>query len=181
MKITFVASIKDKEQQKFYYLSIVRILKDLGHQVLYEHILKEDIDSLQRSIDKNIDFHKKYFQKINEADLIVAEITFENISVGYLIHEALQLKKPIIAVSRIDVCSSIPVFLENNQNFIYLPYKKIFELEKNLPKAVKMAPIEKIKKFNVLISESLDLKLQKLAQEKGLSKSEFVRSLIREM
>lgn len=181
MKIVLVASINGKDKQKFFYLSIIGILKSLGHDVFYEHIIKETPESVTKSHKRNINFHKEIIKKIRDADLIISEITHESVSVGYLIHEALLSKKPVIALSRLDSTPNMSVFLENFKNFIFFPYKKVFELEKNLPNLIEKIPLEKVKRFNCLIPESMDLKLQKLAKEKNISKSEFIRSLIKNL
>lgn len=178
MKIIFVASVNGKQKQKFFYLSIIRILKELGNNVYYEHIIKETPESLSRSHSKNIKYHKKVIKKIHESDCIVAEITHESISVGYLIHEALKMRKPVLAISRLDIVPNLSMFLENFQSFTFFPYKKIFELEKSLPKIMKRLIIKKQKRFNFFLSEELDLKLQNLADKNNTSKSAFLRSLI---
>jgi hypothetical protein len=181
MKIVLVASINGKDKQKFFYLSIIGILKNFGHDVFYEHIIKETSESLSKSHKKNINFHKNVIKRIRDADLIVSEITHESVSVGYLIHEALLSRKPVIALSRLDSTPNMSLFLENFKNFTFFPYKKVFELEKNLPDLIKKIPMEKTKRFNCLLSESLDLKLEKIAKERNTSKAEIIRSIIEKL
>lgn len=181
VKVVLVASINGKEKQKFFYLSIVGLLKELGHDVFYEHILKESPESLSQSLEKNIKFHKNIIQKIRKTDLVLSETTHESISVGYLIHEALTLNKPVIAVSRSDTTPNISVFLENFRKFTFFPYKKIEELKKELPQLINSTKIEKLKRFNFLISEKIDEKLKKLANNNNTSKSELLRTLIKNL
>lgn len=181
MKIVFVASINGKQKQKFFYLSIIGILKKLGHKVFYEHVIKEDAESVNKTHQKNISFHNNIIKKIRDADFIVSEITHESVSVGYLIHEALSANKPVIALSRLETVPNMTVFLENFKKFVFVPYSKVFELEKNLPKVIENIQFEKTKKLNFLIAEKLDEKLKKAADEKGLSKSELLRDYIKSL
>lgn len=178
VKIIFVASVNGKEKQKFFYLSIINILKNLGNDVYYEHIIKETPKSLSSSHSKNIKYHKKVIRKIHKSDCIIAEITHESVSVGYLIHEALKMRKPVLAISRLDIVPNLSMFLENFQSFTFVPYKKIFELEKTLPKIMKNITVKKQKKFNFFLSEELDIKLKTLADKNNTSKSAFLRSLL---
>ncbi len=181
MKVVFVASINGKKEQKFFYLSIIGILKTLGHEVFYKHVINENSDSINKSNQKNITFHKNIIKKIKNADFIVSEITHESISVGYLIHEALTNSKPVICLSRLDTVPNMSIFLENYKKFIFVPYKKIFELEKNLPKIILDLPIEKQKKLNFLIDEKLDEKLKKVADKKGVTKSDLLRNFVEKL
>lgn len=173
-----MASIHGKKENKFFYLSIIQLLKEQKHDVFYQHILGESTESLSHSFDKNINFHQNILNELRETDFVVAEITHESISVGYLIHEALKFKKPVLALSRGKNAPNLSVFLENSENFTFYSYLKVFELEKNLAKLIKQIGIEKKKKFNFILSEKLDNKLEQLAQNRKISKGEYVRELL---
>jgi hypothetical protein len=181
MKVILVASINGKKEQKFFYLSIIGTIKELGHDIFYEHIIKENPETVTKTHKRNIKFHKNIIKNIREADLIISEITHESVSVGYLIHEALLHNKPVIAMSRLDSTPNMSVFLENFKNFTFIPYEKAFEIKDILPKAIKEINFEKHKRFNFLLTEKLDEKLKNIAAKNNTSKSEFLRSLIRSL
>lgn len=56
---------------------------------------------------------KKDLEAIGGADLVVAEVTDENIAIGYQIAVAVQQKKPVLMLSRHDISS---VSLSSNVN-----------------------------------------------------------------
>jgi len=178
VKVVFVASVNGKSKQKFFYLSIIGVIKELGHDVFYEYIIKENPETINKTYKRNIKLHKNLIKNIKNADLIISEITHESVSVGYLIHEALLYNKPVIAMSRLDSTPNISIFLEN---FTFIPYKKAFEIKDLLPKAIEGVNFEKNKRLNFLLTEKLDEKLKNIAIKNNTSKSEFLRSLIRSL
>jgi len=181
VRIVFVASVNGKNKQKFFYLSIIGVIKELGHDIFYEYIIKESPETINKTFKRNIKLHKNLIKNIREADLIVSEITHESIGVGYLIHEALLHNRPVIAMSRLDSTPNISVFLENFKNFTFIPYKKAFEIKNLLIKSIKEINFEKYKRLNFLLTEKLDEKLKIIAAKNNTSKSEFLRSLIRSL
>ena len=78
----------------------------------------KSVDLLNQSINRKDGinwgvFTKKDLEAIGGADLVVAEVTDENIAIGYQIAVAVQQKKPVLMLSRHDISS---VSLSSNVN-----------------------------------------------------------------
>lgn len=177
MKVVFIASLYEKEIHQFHYLAIIDLLEHLGHTVLHTHVTQFDIEQISRSDNLNTRFHQKVFKALNAADVMVAEITRQSLGVGYLIAEAIRVRKPVLALTT----SSVPpltAFLEEHNVLVVHHYEAIRELEGDLPFLLAELAPKKNKKFNVFLPPKLDSYLLTTATKQHLSKSEYLRQLL---
>lgn len=88
MKIYFSASIAGGRKYLPVYKQIVAYLKDQGHEVLSEHIIRDDIFT-----DKEKRAPRKVFEQdikwLDECDVVIAEVSNPSLGVGYEICYAL--------------------------------------------------------------------------------------------
>ena len=99
-----------------YLKKIHDTINQLGHKPSRKWLSKERrfIESINRKDGINWGvFTKKDLEAIGGADLVVAEVTDENIAIGYQIAVAVQQKKPVLILSRHDISS---VSLSSNVN-----------------------------------------------------------------
>jgi hypothetical protein len=177
MKIAFIASLYEKEQHQFHYLAIVDLLEALGHQVLHSHLTEFDLAQITQSEKLNSKFHRQIFQALKAADFIVAEVSSQSLVVGFLIAEALRAGKPVLALT----ANSIPPitsFLEESEMFAVHQYAQIRELERQLPSLLSQVEPKKERKFNFFLPPELDEYLLTTANQRRLSKSEYLRQLL---
>lgn len=177
MKIVFIASLYAKEVHQFHYLAIIELLKNLGHQVIHTHLTNFDLKQIANSQQTNIKFHQKILQDLKTADLVVAEVTQQGLGIGYTLAQALKASKPVLALTSGEL-APVASFLEEHGLLIAHHYRNIRELEKELPFLLSQIEPAKDKKFNVFLSPKLDNYLFKSANNKRLSKSEYLRKLI---
>lgn len=177
MKVAFVASLQEKKNHQFHYLAIIDLLEGLGHTVFYRHITQFNIDDISQSENLNIKFYKKVFQALKAADLVVAEISCQSISIGYIISETLKIGKPVVALTTATV-PPVTTYLEEQMPLIVHQYVSIRALEEELPLLISQVEPKKEKKFNFFLPPELDEYLLKAASEKRLSKSEYLRQLL---
>jgi len=121
-------------------------------------------------------FYKQMVESIESADICVFEATTSSSGVGYLIDRALSNSKPTIVLFYKEFKSYLLPGVDNEKMSIYAydenNYKKVlsqaFELAKNL----------RDKRFNFFISPQQLEYLEKASTEEGMTKSQFIRSLL---
>lgn len=183
MRVCFVASIKNKEVNLKYYQEIIRVLKETGDKVFCEHVMgnsQANLDSL--SEDKKVQFHKNVMDQVKKADLVVAEITSQSLSVGFLISMSLDLSKPTILLYRGSSKPNIISTLEQSDKLLVGSYSELGDIEKVLSDYLDKARGKSDVRFNFFVSPKILNYLDWIAQKRMIPRSVFLRNLIeREM
>jgi len=182
MKICFVASIKNKESSVKSYEDIVSTLKKVGDKVFYEHVMnysQKDLDALGE--DKKVDFHKKIIDLIKKSDIVVAEISSQSLSVGYLISMSLDLSKPTILLYKGENKPNILSTLEQTDKLFVANYGES-DVSNVLTKLLEKAREKSDVRFNFFVSPKILSYLDWVAGKRMIPRSVFLRNLIeREM
>jgi 2'-deoxynucleoside 5'-phosphate N-hydrolase len=179
MKVCLVASIKNKDVNVEYYREIVKVLKGSGDKVFYEHVLnysQADLDSL--SEDKRVQFHKRVMDLVKKSDLVVAEITSQSLSVGFLISMALDLSKPTILLYRGNSKPNIISTLEESDKLLVGKYSDQNDIEGVLNGLLNKAKGKSDVRFNFFVSPKILAYLDWVAQKRMVPRSVFLRDLI---
>ena len=183
MRVCFVASIKNKEVNLKYYQEIIRVLKETGDKVFCEHVMgnsQANLDSL--SEDKKVQFHKNVMDQVKKADLVVAEITSQSLSVGFLISMSLDLSKPTVLLYRGSSKPNIISTLEQSDKLLVGSYSELGDIEKVLSDYLDKARGKSDVRFNFFVSPKILNYLDWIAQKRMIPRSVFLRNLIeREM
>ncbi|OQX95160.1 hypothetical protein B6I21_06850, partial [candidate division KSB1 bacterium 4572_119] len=95
MKIYFSASIAGGRKYLSIYKKIVAHLKSQGHEVLSEHIVREDIFSDEEKWAPRRVFEQD-IKWLDECEVVVAEVSNPSLGVGYEICYALSKKLPVL-------------------------------------------------------------------------------------
>lgn len=94
MKIYFAGAIRGDAGKKETFKHIVAFLKKRGHNVLTEHVAKDDVlESERKTPDGEI--YKRDIAWLEQADIVIAEITKPSFGVGYEVAYAAQRNKPV--------------------------------------------------------------------------------------
>lgn len=96
-RIYFCGSIRGGRQLEVTYGTIIHMLKYYG-EVLTEHVGEPGKESAR---DRNLteqQIHNRDMQWIEEADMLVAEVTIPSLGVGYEIGRAIEMKKPVLCL-----------------------------------------------------------------------------------
>ena len=179
MKICFVGSIKNKENGLDDYQTIVDALKRGGDKVFYEHVMnysQSDLDTLGE--DKKVSFHKKVIDLIKKSDMVVAEITSQSLSVGYLISMALDLSKPTVLLYKGNSKPNIISALEESDKLFVTNYKDTEQLIEVVADMVTKAKGKSDVRFNFFVSPKILAYLDFVAQKRMIPRSVFLRDLI---
>ena len=179
MKVYFTASFSGKEQYKEEYELVINTLKDLDAQVLdlVSHVSPEIFTS---SPEEKKKIYKKIDNCLKVADLVVAEISYPSINVGYEISTALKMEKPVLALrlkgTRSNVLEGHP-----DEKFKIVEYKKE-TLKPLLKEWIKTANDQIDVRFNFFIPPSIVNYLDWVAKKRRVPRSVFLRNMIeREM
>lgn len=178
MNVIFIASLQEKESRQFHYLAIIELLENLDHQVSHTHLTDFDIRQISRSPDLNSRFHQRIFQALSLADLVVAEVSGKSLALGFVIGQALKENKPVLALTS-EETPPLAIFLEKKQNIVAHRYNSVRELERKLPFLIAQLEPQRPKKFNLFLSWGLDQYLTTASRQNQLSKSEYLRQLLK--
>ena len=99
MRIYFSGSIAGGREELPIYQHVVARLKSLGHIVLTEHVADPSVLSHERDVPAR-EVYRRDAEWLNEADVVIAEISRPSLGVGYEIGYALQRETPTLCVYR---------------------------------------------------------------------------------
>lgn len=182
MKIYFDASLIGKKINLTAYQKIIKITKELGHEIVYEHALKRDYEqlNLQSKLQhvKNFNTTRKLIEK---NDSLIIECTHPSIGLGRIIGIALDRFKPILLLS-LNTPHGLLIG-DPNRLLTVNKYKLNDEadLKKILASFFQKAEKKSLKyKFNLMIDEIQNEYLETQSIKYKISKAEYLRKLIDE-
>lgn len=136
MKIYFAASITGGRDFADIYVEIVRELRKYG-EVLTEYIIDENLDDRGNQVSKTA--QEIFFQDkswIDEADLVVAEVTQPSLGVGWELGYAEAIGKKVICLFNLNSGRTFSGMIKGNDYFKSFEYNDLKEvknfLENNL-------------------------------------------------
>lgn len=178
MRIYFTASILSKKEFEQEYQSIVKHLKDLGHHVIAEHILEKEIDDILAQLE---DVQQRYYRsmltKINECDLVVAEVSFPStVHIGHELTLALEKGKPVLALHQ---RGKRPVlFWGIDSDKFYLAEYDLGSLRRVLRDSIDYLSEQQDVRFNFFISPKIQQYLDWLAKYRRKPRAVYLRELL---
>jgi len=178
MKIYFAASLSGKNKHKESYESIVNSLKDLGHKLISDHVLKTDYESVKNASDRElVKYYKKTLHNISDSDLIVAEVSHPTIGIGHEISLAMEKGKPAIVLYEEGV--PIPQILKAVPSGNVKTYKYTLEnINQILSSAVKDMKGTLPIRFNFFIQSEINDYLDWISKAKRIPRAVYLRNLL---
>jgi len=122
MNIYFIGSILGGRINQSQYGEIIEILKQHGN-VLSEHIADESLSEYGETDLEKEEIHERELKRLEESDLVVAEISTPSLGVGYLVAEALRLNKKIIALYNGEDTLKLSAMIKGNKKIKVYLYK----------------------------------------------------------
>lgn len=183
MKVFFTASQRGKRYFQHQYEQIFNAIQEQGHKHLENSFLTiKPQDFYAELEDKGIKGYNDYYTNnvamIRKSDFTVFECSLPSLSIGYMVQLSIDLNKPTVVLYFED---NTPHFLVNTQE------DKIIALNydgKNIHKIIQQAVAEvkgkSDKRFNFFIDPGLLNYLNRISKEQGITKSTFIRNLIRD-
>ena len=130
MKIYFAGSIRGGRDDKELYLEIINLLGKYG-KVLTEHIGDKTLSAFGEDGPTDKYIYDRDMTWLNEANVVVAEVTTPSLGVGYEIGK-MEGKKPILCIYREQAGKRISAMIGGNGNLKFEKYKNITDLQKIL-------------------------------------------------
>lgn len=177
MKIYFIASLSGREEYGGNYQKIIEALRSLGHTILSEHVLKTEPGKLEEvSKKEEQQFYKQVQNWINEADVIVAEVSHPSTNVGHEISLGLSKNKPVVMLHMPD---QKPILFEGlDSEKVQLIAYDPDTIDQDLKYALDFASEQQDTRFNFFISPKHQNYLDWIAKNKKIPRSVFLRRLI---
>jgi len=177
MKIYFCASGRGYDKLGGCYVLISEKLRHLGHILLDNSVGQTKSDIFYSGTEA--DRLKKYqnaLKYIQQADVIILEVSVHSFSMGYILHVALELGKPVIALYR-DNNKPLFVNLITNEKLQVIDYttRNLTDL---LEEAISCATEVTGNRFNFYLSPLLSHYLDQIAHLKKIPRAVYLRQLI---
>jgi len=179
MKLYFVASARLVDIDPKLYSNIYSCLSAEGKMVS-DKVMKwvktgvRDMSGVPQKIKR-----ENYVQSVNsvkKADIVVMEVSGHSMSMGYLISNALEMNKPVIALHNKE---HAPVFIKgiNDPRLIICEYDSE-NVEQVIKEALKKAGSLIDVRFNFFVNPKILNYLDWVAQKRMQPRSVFLRNLI---
>ncbi len=127
MKIYFSASIAGGRKYLDIYKKLVAFMKEKGHVVLSEHIIRDDIFGHEEKwASKNV--FEQDIQWLDECDIVIAEVSNPSLGVGYEICYALTIGKKVLCVYQKGLFISKMITGNTAKNLTLFEYSEVGEL-----------------------------------------------------
>jgi len=180
MRIFFTASLRAK--QLGFEKSIESICDVLAthHDLYAKHIQDQNLDEVRQwNFDKRLSYYNTTYKEIKKCDMLVAEITYPSVNVGYEIALALESEKQVILLHQ-----------NGNQAIFDLIHAEEYEDQLHVLKYREGEVIEKLelflksltaspdKRFTLLLPSYILNHLSKVSKQKKMPRAVYIRKLI---
>lgn len=183
MKATFITSLRSaSNDDSDWNREIIKLLNSRFSKVYADHILNYNQSSLdQMSEEEKISFHQQIIRNIQKSDFVVGEVTNSSLGVGFLLAFAQSKQKPIILLyrSKQSPTNLLSTLEKDTSRFLSLHYSSRDELGKLLSDAIEFIGQNTDTRFTMLFSTEIVQHLDRVAETKNVSRSEYIRRLIR--
>ncbi len=177
MYVYFVGTTIALKELQPEYKAIIKALEDSGNKVIADSVFGNPTESV--NYEKGTYF-KQIRSSIEKSDMVVVEATIPTDNIKYEIEYAIKLKKPVFILYSSEKTEVDAYALENssNSNVHVIDYDsnnlfdRVFEITEIAKDRYEEVLCIKLDKF-------LSDKLTKEAVEKGVSKSQFLKNLVR--
>ena len=135
MKIYFAGSIRGGRGDADIYSQIISFLSNYG-KVLTEHVGENKLTEIGEFQIDDKSIHDRDLSWLNEADIIVAEVTNPSLGVGYEIGRAIDLNKKIICLYRKKIGCRLSAMISGNDKIEIIEYLDINSLKEKIEKLI---------------------------------------------
>jgi len=177
MKIYYTSSARGTKEFKEKYGKIFQTIEKLGHKHLDDLVLTIDKDVFYDGTHKDqTELYEQTIKFIKKSDIVVLEVTVPSFSMGYVLHKALEMNKPVIALYQ---PGNPPFFAQGieNDKLQVIEYSDS-DIETTLKDAIEYAQGKADVRFNFFISPAIGSYLDWISKVKKIPRSVFLRGLI---
>lgn len=158
MKVFFTASQRGKKRNLKYYQKIASTIKRLGYTLLDDDLLRIDSDKFYNDLESGtrqayVEFYEEKMRHLQEADIVIFDVTTDSMSIGYIINKSLEYNKPTIVLYHRD---APPIFLSGStEDKLILQSYNEDTIAETVEEVLIQARERRDKRFNFFISENL--------------------------
>ncbi len=128
MKIYFCGSIRGGQELIETYARLIKLLQNYG-QVLTEHIADKSIIEKEELTQTDAEIYSQDVHWLEEADIVVAEVTVTSMGVGFEIGYAVKLQKPILCLYKKQEKQRLSAMISGCDDLEIVHYQGIEELK----------------------------------------------------
>ena len=130
MKIYFAGAIRGGRDDKALYMQLIQELASYG-TVLTEHVGSEHLTAAGEHRDDAFIYNRD-MSWIEEADVIIAEVSTPSLGVGYEIAKAEDMQKQILCLHRQDAQRRLSAMINGNSRTRVVNYNTFEEAKEHL-------------------------------------------------
>ncbi|ELY59196.1 nucleoside 2-deoxyribosyltransferase [Natronococcus amylolyticus DSM 10524] len=129
MEIFFSGSIRGGRDDVDLYAELIGLLEQHG-TVLTEHVGIEDVETKEREAGlTDVDIHDQDVAWLQQADIVVAEVTTPSLGVGYELGRAVAWEMPVLALNRPESKHELSAMVRGNDAIEVAEYRTVAEVE----------------------------------------------------
>lgn len=128
MKIYFAGAIQGGRHNQEWYRDIIKHLGQYG-EVLTQRIGAEDLDENGEKHFESEEVYDWLMERLEEADILVAEVSTPSLGVGYEIAVAEEMDKKILCLFRRGSGRRLSAMIEGNKNIDVVYYDKLSDAQ----------------------------------------------------
>src|SRR3989338_6493805 len=122
IKIFFIGSIRGGRINQPQYVGIVEILEQYG-TVFSKHVADKSLGGYGETDLEKEEIHDRELDALKKSDLVVAEVTTPSLGVGYLISQAINLNRKVIALYNGEDTLKLSAMIKGDKNVRVHLYK----------------------------------------------------------
>ena len=122
IKIFFIGSIRGGRISQPQYVGVVETLEQYG-TVFSKHVADKSLGKYGETDLEKEEIHDRELDTLKESDLVVAEVTTPSLGVGYLISQAINLNKKVIALYNGEDTLKLSAMIKGDKNVNVYLYK----------------------------------------------------------
>lgn len=178
MTIYFSGSLSGRKKHEHNYRIIISELQSLGHKVIYEYLFEKTREQVDNQTEQEkLARQRNLLEWKRDSDLMVAEVSTPSFGQGQEIEDAIRLRKPVLALHVIETQPHILTVGVEDLVFI-VPYTPD-TLKNILKENLEAISLGEMRRFTMLLPADLTEYLDRLRVTENITRSEYIRKLIR--
>ncbi|MCB9813650.1 MAG: hypothetical protein H6772_04560 [Pseudomonadales bacterium] len=178
MKIFYTASLRGIKTNREKLQNIYNLIEKLGHKNLDKVLFNiEDKDKFYNGKHaEKISHFQRMIRSIKQSEVVILEVSTHSLSMGFILHKALEMNKPVIALYQ---PGNPPFFAQGieNDKLQVIEYTES-DLENILKDSIDYAQGKSDVRFNFFISPEIGNYLDWISKVKKIPRSVYLRTLI---
>lgn len=177
MNIYFGASVTGRKIHDANYRRIVEVIRELGHTPLTYNFFQTSEEKVRnQTLKQKMAVHEELGNLKRACDIAVFECSFRSFGVGQEIAHAFRIGKPVLALY--SGAESPHFILSDAGDRLLVSEYTLTNLKQKIAAGLAYLNPHETKRFTMNIPASIVDYLDRIAREKKLSRSDYLRNLI---